>query len=459
MDAPNAKSRIVNDRKDSLILVVDDDALARDLVGDAVVALGYRYLTASDGVEALSLLSMHPIDLVVTDLVMPRMGGLKLIEKIRTTDAQIPIVIVTGEADLESARRAMRLNVSDYLLKPFENIGEVQAAIRRAIDTRSSRAEPNVLINELEDRVSPPTGQSTAKPDLDSEAPSGIVGGFEIIEKLGQGAMGAVFKARETITGQLVALKVVSPPQYHAKEHIVRFLSESRIVLRFNHPNLVVGIKAGRDGDYFYLAMDYIKGGTVREKLRRSSFIAEGEAAYIACQVTRALEHIWAVHLIHRDVKPDNILLVETDVNKPDSVKLADWGLSKQISQDETALTSTGAILGTPLYISPELVMGDEDIDIRSDIYSLGATLYHMVVGEPPFSGKTPADIVIKHKLEEAVPAHIKNAKVSRRTSSVIHKMMQKDPDARYTHPTQLLVDLIHVCHGENPEYARILDA
>ena len=195
--------------------------------------------------------------------------------------------------------------------------------------------------------------------------------------------------------------------------------------------------------------MEFVEGESVAQVLRREGAIPEDKALRVGIQVARALEHAWGMQLIHRDIKPDNILLTKDDV-----AKVADFGLARSTSVESTVMTRTGMAVGTPHYISPEQARGEKNIDIRTDIYSLGASLYHMAVGDTPFSGSTAAVVITQHLTENPPPAHLRNPQVSENTSRVIAKMMAKEVDGRYADPKQLLEDLDLVADGKEPKYA-----
>ena len=279
--------------------------------------------------------------------------------------------------------------------------------------------------------------------------PRRVIGGFEIIEKIGEGGMGAVFKARQVSMDRLVALKLLPERLAQNEEFTARFLREARTAAKLDHVNVVRGIDVGRDGEDYYFAMEFVEGESVAKVLKREGVMPEERAVRIAVQVARALSHAWEQKLIHRDIKPDNILLTKNDV-----AKLADLGLARSTQQDSMMMTQTGVAVGTPHYMSPEQTRGEKSIDIRTDIYSLGATLYHLVTGHTPFSGSTLAVVLTKHLTEPVVPAHIRNPDVSARLSWIISKTMMKDPDERYATPRELMEDLELVADGRDPEHA-----
>ncbi len=196
-----------------------------------------------------------------------------------------------------------------------------------------------------------------------------VVGGFEVLEKIGVGGMGAVYRARQVSLDRMVALKVL-PPKFAADETFVdRFVREARSAASLNHPNIIQGIDVGSADGYHYFAMELVPGESLSERMKREGFVVEDDALKITREMAEALKHAHGRGLVHRDVKPGNILLGLDGVSK-----LADLGLARR-SVDSSSTTQPGKAVGTPFYISPEQARGEEDVDIRADIYSLGATL------------------------------------------------------------------------------------
>jgi serine/threonine-protein kinase len=437
------------------VLVVDDDPGVRDVVSRSLESFGYECKTACDGAEALRCLESHRSDLVITDLEMPRMRGLELIERLRAEDSQTPVIIMTAFADFEFAREALRLRVSDYLVKPFDNLAEVQAAARRAIETRTSRSGPDTLAWELDRRLCGPRGEeeTASRPALDEGGVPKVVGGVRIMEKLGEGHTGVVYKGVQSLVGRFVAVKLLRPSLAVDSEFVARFLREARIAARLDHTNIVRGIDAGIDSGVHYMVMEFVEGESVADMLDREGAFPEKKGLDVAVQVAHALEHARVVGLVHRDVTPSNILVTREGV-----AKLADLGTARPTHSDSPALTAAGIAVGTPFYMSPEQATARKNLDSRTDIYGLGATLYHMIVGEPPFIGPTPAAVLTMHLRDRAVPAHRKSRQVSLEASSVIGKMMRKEPAARYADPLQLAEDLKLASVGLPPRHASLLE-
>lgn len=274
--------------------------------------------------------------------------------------------------------------------------------------------------------------------------------GFQILEKLGAGAMATVFKARQLSLDRLVAIKVLSKKLGENPEFVERFYREGRAAARLSHNNIVQAIDVGEAGGYHYFVMELIDGKTVFDDLAGGRAYSEKDALHIVIQIARALEHAAERGFVHRDVKPKNIMITKDGV-----AKLADMGLAREMSDREAAEAEAGRAYGTPYYISPEQIKGERHIDFRADIYSLGATFYHMVTGKVPFESNTPAAVMHKHLKEPLIPPDHIVPTLSTGVGEVIERMMAKDPNERYTSMADLIADLEAVERGEPPLRAR----
>jgi serine/threonine-protein kinase len=274
-----------------------------------------------------------------------------------------------------------------------------------------------------------------------------LVAGYEVIAKLGQGGMGAVYKAKHPTSGQFVALKIL-PPSLATDELVKRFQREAEIVRKLDHDNIVGCIEFGFDKQrkVHFCALELIEGQDLGKRIAELGKLTEKEAVSITSQIAQALQHACFNGLIHRDVKPENIMVT------PDgTAKLLDLGLARPSSTEATRMTQSGLIVGSPYYISPEQAMAERDIDIRTDIYSLGATLYHMVTGKPPFEGGTALAILQKHVAEKLPwPADV-NPELSDGFCRIVAKMMAKAPADRYRTPNELCIALGLLAEGEEP--------
>ena len=258
------------------------------------------------------------------------------------------------------------------------------------------------------------------------------IGQYELISKLGEGGMGSVFKAKQTYMERIIALKILSPKMAKNKDFVRRFVREARAVAKLNHPHIVAGIDVGSEDGYCYFAMEYVEGETLGEYMHhKGGKLPERTALYFIHQIALALQHAHENALLHRDVKPDNILLDK----EHKTAKLADLGLvrSAESKEDDAALTQAGQAVGTPFYISPEQARGICDLTPATDVYSLGASLYHLLTGEVPYDGQTAAVIMTRH-LTDPVPSPRKiNEKLSVGADKLVVRAMQKNPTDRFS--------------------------
>jgi len=285
---------------------------------------------------------------------------------------------------------------------------------------------------------------------VEAERSGQQIPGYKILGKLGAGAMATVFKARQLSLDRTVAIKVLPRKFSQNAEFIARFYAEGRVAAQLNHPNIVQAYDVGQAGEFHYFVMEYVEGTTVHDQIAKHRRFSEADAMDIVIQIAEALDHSHRKGLIHRDVKPKNIMLTKEGV-----AKLADMGLARAVSDKEAAESEAGKAYGTPYYISPEQIRGEKDITPAADIYSLGATLYHMVTGSVPFEGKSPSAVMHKHLKAELVPPDHVNPKLSAGISQVIEMMMAKAASDRYQNCADLLTDLRAVRKGDAPVIAR----
>ena len=339
-----------------------------------------------------------------------------------------------------------RLVVEQGLATPEE----VQACLELSRRAREVEANQRSLIELLVDNEYVTRRQvSRLRQIIEAERSGQQIPGYKLLGKLGAGAMATVYKAKQLSLDRMVAIKVL-PRKYSANpQFIERFYAEGRAAAQLNHPNIVQAFDVGKAGEHHYFVMEYVDGRTVYDDIAKHRRFSESEALDVVIQVAEALEHAHSKGLIHRDVKPKNVMLTKEGV-----AKLADMGLARAITDKEAAEAEAGKAFGTPYYISPEQIRGEKNIGPPADIYSLGATLYHMVTGSVPFDGKNPSAVMHKHLKADLVPPDHVNPKLGAGISEVIEMMMAKDPRRRYQNCTDLLIDLRAIRKGETPPIA-----
>lgn len=254
------------------------------------------------------------------------------------------------------------------------------------------------------------------------------VGDYLLGQMIGAGGMGSVFLAKQISMQRLVAVKILRADYSAQPEYTERFFREVRLLAKLENPYIVQAIEAGVDKWTCFFAMEYVDGRDLRTELAIQERLTEKEVLSAARDVARAMGYAWSkFNMVHRDIKPANIMRTRSG-----GTKLLDVGISKIINPSgrHTELTSSGVMIGSPVYISPEQARGSKEIDFRSDIYSLGITMYHLLSGHPPYDSPNAMSVVSMH-LKNPVPILRKEAAVTPGTSTLIHEMMSKDPAGR----------------------------
>ena len=328
----------------------------------------------------------------------------------------------------------------------LEHIEEAKAAQAEA--ARNGRRLPLADVMVAQGLITPTMRESVEK-RLKAQQAGGIqmLGQYKLLKKLGEGGMGAVYLAEDTIAQRQVALKVLSKKHAEDSEFIKRFRREAVATGKLNHANIVSAHTVGEELGHHFYVMEYCEGQTLEETLNRQKLVAWDWAAEIVLQVARGLQHAHDHSFIHRDIKPGNIFVTSDGV-----AKILDLGMSKDIGQAaQNYSTVSGMALGTPHYVSPEQARGERKLDGRTDIYSLGTTFYHLVTGRAPFEGGTAAVIMAKHINAQVADPRDLCADVPDGVAHIIRKMMAKLPTDRYRDCRVLIADLELVLAGENP--------
>ncbi|RME04427.1 MAG: serine/threonine protein kinase [Planctomycetota bacterium] len=265
---------------------------------------------------------------------------------------------------------------------------------------------------------------------------------YQVSEKLGEGSMGVVLKATSLSTKMPVAIKLVLPEIAKDKSFVQRFLREMQAVMALDHKNIVKAIDCGVDleNDMYFVVLEFIEGESLKEKISKNGTLPLQTALQITKGVAEGLQSAYEKSFIHRDIKPDNILITKEGVPK-----ITDFGLTKTASSGElegpqvaAGLTLKGSILGTPFYLAPEQAMGETDVDIRADIYALGITLYHMLAGRPPYLYKSAMRIIHAHCFEPLPPIQEFAPHLPPSITEILEKMTAKQREQRYSTPKEV---------------------
>ena len=271
------------------------------------------------------------------------------------------------------------------------------------------------------------------------------LGEWEIDRKLGEGGMGSVYLGRSKRTGLSAAIKVL-PKSLALRDsrYRERFFREASLAARMRHPNMVEVRDSGEDDQYYFLVMDYVEGHTCKDIVEGRGSLSWQDAFDIGSRVATGLEYALAHHVIHRDVNPGNII-----IDDEDTPRIADMGLAKEESTELAGLTRTGASLGTPYYMSPEQIQNARNVDFRTDIYSLGATLYHLICGTVPYTGTT-FEVMTKQVSEPLPDPHGVVPSLPDSVCDIMRMMMAKNPEDRYASYEDLRDDFQNALRGKS---------
>jgi tRNA A-37 threonylcarbamoyl transferase component Bud32 len=357
--------------------------------------------------------------------------------------------------DLRSVCPACTL-ASQNTLEPSSQSGATGSSGSKAPASPPPPARPSGTFIQTPEQQA----QSAAASSGVAAAPGRVVAGFELMEELNRGGMGVIYKARQLAMNRLVALKAIIPAKLERAGVRERFDAEVKASALLNHPNIVNVYAADLDGPFPYLAMEYVPGIDLLRLVKKGGPLPVTDAVYYIRQAADGLQHAHEQGLIHRDVKPSNLMVSPGPLTaeglksgKLPRIKILDMGLARVVtpgSQDsEPELTEPGMFLGTPDYVSPEQAEDSQHADARSDIYSLGGALYYLLSGEVPFPGKTLVEKIRKALTEPPPSAAAKRKDVSPALDGIIKKMMARDPEDRYQTAAEVVTALDRILRGE----------
>lgn len=412
------------------VLVIDDEESIRLLISDLLEMQGYEVLTAVNGLEGVRKTFSEAPALVITDVLMPEMTGIGYLQRVRAEipPAKLPIIVVSALGLQEHIVKSFEAGATDYLIKPFhhsELLARVHVALHKSVDAR------HVQFVERE---------ATSKRPLGAKQ-GGVLdlGKYQILEEIGHGGMGTVYRARHAAYGSEVAVKVLDPKLARNRSDVLRFLREVRIATQLNHPHIVRVYDMGLSSGQYYYAMECLPRHSLFDEVARTAEgLDEKRVVQIGIQLASALAYMHEQGFLHRDVKPDNVLFAD-----PDCVKLVDFGLA--CAHDDSRLTQQGNFLGTPGYVAPENIREYRAPDELGDVYSLGATLYLAAAGRSAFHDKRGATARLAAQVTQNPPElSATNGRLSSGLSAIVMKMMSRDPGRRYSSMREAQAALTH---------------
>jgi serine/threonine protein kinase len=383
--------------------------------GKLAVALGF--LTTEDLEKILRLQAdLHKIG------VDRRLGELCLEKRYLSREQVLLVLRAQGKRILTCHACKKSYNVHHY--RPTETYSCKHCSAELSLPTKpiapSVSDSITIATTSLRRKAEKPRARPSVSPELVH-----LLSGYEIVKRLGQGGMGTVYKARDLIGSRWVAVKLLAPFLASDEEYVKRFFQEARNLQKLHHPNIVAAYDAGVTGEQKFFIMEFVDGPSLEDVLHKKGMLKEHTALEIVRQVAQALDYAWAHKIIHRDIKPQNIML-----SQDRTVKLCDLGLSKDVTSD-ISLTMTGSVNCSPPYASPEQAQGVREMDIRSDVYSLGISLFQMVCGELPFKGNAPGQFLLQHVTKAPPEPKSRNPKLSQPMNDLILRMIQKDAKTR----------------------------
>ena len=414
------------------ILVIEDDMALLETMKSFLETENFEVVTAADGEKGLAEACKERADLIVLDLGLPSIDGFEVCRRLRAQGIMTPVIMLSGEKkdELDKAT-GLDVGADDYVVKPFgikEFLSRINAVLRRTTPKVKERGEHYAPTRTLEISPKPLRKGST------------IAGRYEILEELGRGGMGRVFRVADKKIGEEVALKVLNPAVAADKKTIERFRNELKIARKIAQRNICRMFDLSDEEGMPYITMEYVPGEDLKSLLIKSGKLTVEKAISIARQVCDGLAEAHGMGVVHRDLKPQNIM-----IDKEGNARIMDFGIARSLRMK--GITEAGTIVGTPEYMSPEQVEGKET-DQRSDIYSLGVILYEMIAGKVPFEADSTLEVALMHKTETPRDPREINPQISEGMSRMILNCLEKDKEKRYQNVDSLLSDLSKIEKG-----------
>jgi response regulator RpfG family c-di-GMP phosphodiesterase len=434
------------------ILVVDDEP---DVLASIQTLLrrDYHVLTASGAGQAIELLRLNEVHLILSDQRMSGMSGDQLLSQARQLKPDAIRMLFTAYTDMIGIINAINEGqIFRYIIKPWHP-DELIGVIRQGVEHYELVEERKTLMSELQEtnrHLEEANVQLKGLTEQLLRANAALlnslsedkqqIGQYRLLEKVQkQGGMGLVYKAVHVLLMKVVALKVLPADRMTNEAAIARFRREMKAVGRLEHPNIVQARDAGEVDGTHYLVMEFIEGIDLSSLLRSHGPISIADACEIVRQAAVGLQHAFEQGLVHRDLKPSNLMLAQTGI-----VKILDLGLARLCDESSSAnpLTEPGQVMGTADYTAPEQAFGPHPVAIRADLYSLGCTLYHLIAGRAPFSGReyvSPLRKLLAHAQTPAVSIRELRGEVTQELAALIDCLMAKSPSDRFDEPSKLI--------------------
>ena len=407
------------------ILLADGDAPVRSLLALRLENEGYVVRSVGDGRAALEEIKSERPDLVLSESVLPGLDGFALLDALKRDGlADVPVLILSSRADAASVNKGLLMGAADYLGKPVNLevlITKIERVLSQDVAMVTARARLSLAdlgTGSLAELQYPTVRYSDLRPGLR------ILNRFEVQDELGEGGMGKVFKAVDHKLEETIVIKVLKDALVSDSSRVDNFKREIRIARRIAHPGIVRSYDFFEAGPLHFVTMEYLEGRNLRQELKRRGPFPVARALRVTLEVLEALEAAHGLGVVHRDIKPHNVLLLASG-----HIKVLDFGIAQALEPDSKD-GGTRSIVGTPEYMSPEQLVGDR-VDARTDLYSVGVLLYELLTGNIPFHGDTRRAIVNMQINVEAEPPSRKNREVTPAVDALVASLLKKDRDER----------------------------
>lgn len=395
------------------ILVVDDEPQIRKTIREVMTDEGYDVSAAATSEECLRILGERKIEVVLLDIKLPGMDGMEAFRRICREKYHVDVIMISGHGSIETAVEAIKQGAFDFIEKPF-SLAKLKMVVKSVLE-RQRQAR---LLGDLHEK-------------------DRCIGKYRIVGKISSGGTATVYRALQTDLERTVALKVLHTHLTENDEFHERFFREAKITASLNHPGIVKIFDYGREGSNHYLAMEYIEGTSLDRLIGGKRPLPLTIGIHVMIDICRALEHAHGRDVVHRDIKPQNIL-----ISREGSVKLADFGMARMLDGSMDQITAPNHVAGTPQFLSPEQISGDA-IGPASDLFSLGIVLYVVATGRLPFPGAHIAEVLHRIGRGECDEPMQFNRNLPDRLNASIMRCLQHDPKKRYHSAAELRKDLL----------------
>ncbi|MBY0546322.1 MAG: protein kinase [Candidatus Obscuribacterales bacterium] len=403
------------------VLLVEDYEDVGLIVRDYLQASQYTVEFLQTATDARSSMKSNRYDVIILDWDLPDGTGLELCREFRGNGGVTPILLMTGRSAVEEKETGLDAGADDYITKPFA-LRELTARLK-AMLRRSTQYAPPVTENFSEPRAGM------------------ILGGkYRLVDQIGEGGMSVIWRAADTTMQREVVVKLMRGYLSQDDRTLKRFEQECRVLAKLNNANTVMVFDAGSiDNKLPFLIMEYVRGVSLRDIITRGGPMPIKQILQISIQVCRGLQAAHDAGVVHRDLKPDNILVNE-DLSRPDAVKIVDFGIALLMQGGFERVTRDGMVIGTMEYISPEQ-LDDTVLDGRADLYALGVVLYEMATGDIPFKANNAEAVMMKH-LRERPPLPSAMRAEAGPLDAIVSKAMEKNRNWRYESADAFRLDL-----------------